>query len=604
MTRGRLLAWSGLTCCVLAGLALGHDVLRVRNAIALTLLLLVGGAIVATRAYGGWSRRAPLLVGLGLSIVIAMLAVIAKIRFQSGHHHDSVSFAMATLLVQVVLGSALALWLAAVCAGPDDVQPGEEPWWSRHVGLLAGVVAFITLLVAHAIVAPAYRLNYDEQVYLMQSRWLTAPGFGAMADDALRPFLPVGFYFVHAGKLYTHYPVGWPMLLAAARAIGVLPIVGPLFGALAVAGCAALGRRWFSGAIGASAAAMLLTQQWFLEAGAGYMTHAPTTACAVWAAYLLFRAESADGSRQLACAAGAGLLLGLAFDIRPLTGLTMGAGLALWHAMRVRSSARLLRSAAAVAVGGLAPALLLLAYNSATTGSAFALGYTKSQGSPHQMGFGVRGNHIVAKTVNFGPALASLYLLERMMGLMRDVLAPFLVVPVVALTVARGARARWSAVLPFLLLPLAHAFYFGSRDRFLIDILPFVAIGLAMLIWQTSQRPWRAALVVVVLAACNLIFASEWMTGDLKRAGAEESRITREIERLSHERRMLVLIGPKEPRLPFLLHGADSTAPVLVFNSLGAVDSTLLRRFPDREAVRVTWDSARTRASLTPLRAP
>jgi hypothetical protein len=43
---------------------------------------------------------------------------------------------------------------------------------------------------------------------------------------------------------------------------------------------------------------------------------------------------------------------------------------------------------------------------------------------------------------------------------------------------------------------------------------------------------------------------------------------------------------------------------VLVFNSLGAVDSTLLRRFPDREAVRVTWDSARTRASLTPLRAP
>jgi len=220
------------------------------------------------------------------------------------------------------------------------------------------------------------------------------------------------------------------------------------------------------------------------------------------------------------------------------------------------------------------------------------------------MGFGVRGNHVASRTVAFTPALAGLYLLERMMGLMRDVLAPYLVVPIVALTMARGARPRWLAVLPFLLLPLAHAFYFGSRDRFLIDILPFLAIGLAMLVWQTSQRPWRAAVLVAGLAACNLLFASEWKVGDLKRASAEESRITSEIERRSRDRRMLVLIGRKEPRLPFLLHGADSTAPVLVFNSLGAADSTLLRRFPDREAVRVRWDSARTRATLAPLRAP
>ena len=73
--------------------------------------------------------------------------------------------------------------------------------------------------------------------------------------------------------------------------------------------------------------------------------------------------------------------------------------------------------------------------------SPFALGYTKSQGSPHQMGFGVRGNHTAAKTVNFGPALASLYLTERMMGLMRDVLAyvvPFVTLVAVAQSVSHG----------------------------------------------------------------------------------------------------------------------------------------------------------------------
>jgi hypothetical protein len=563
--------------------------------------LLVVGAIVATRAYGGWARRAPLVVGFGLSLALAVVTVVAQLRIEPGHVGDSVSFAVANLLVLVVFGSALAFWLAASCAGERVSRSDVEPWWSRHVALVAGAVALVALLVAHVLAAPAYRLTYDEQVYLMQSRWLTAPGFGAMADDALVPFLPKGFYFVHGGRLYTQYPFGWPLLLAVARAIGVLPLVGPLAGAFAVAGCAALGRRWLGGAIGASAAALLLTQQWFLEAGAGYMTHAPTTACVVWAAYMLVRAESADQRRQIAWAAGAGLLLGLAFDIRPLTGLTMGVSLAIWHALRLPSSASRARSAVGVVLGSVGPALLLLLYDRATTGSAFALGYARSQGSLHAFGFGVRGYSGSNVRIDFTPALAVVYLLQRVIGLMRDAIAPFLLVPILALAVARGARARWSAVLPFLVLPLVHAFYFGSRDRFLVDVLPFLAIGLAMLLWQPTQRPWRPALLISLLAACNLLFANQWAAGDLRRASAEESRITSEIERLSHDRRMLVLIGEKESRMPFVLHGADTAAPVLVFNSLGAADSTLLRRFPDRAAVRVTWDSARTRASLAPI---
>jgi hypothetical protein len=193
--------------------------------------------------------------------------------------------------------------------------------------------------------------------------------------------------------------------------------------------------------------------------------------------------------------------------------------------------------------------------------------------------------------------------MQRVIGLMRDVLAPFLLVPILAIAAALGARQRWRAVLPFLVMPLIYALYFGNRDRFHIDLLPFAAIGIAMSIWRTRERSWRAAAVVVLLALLNLAFASEWATGDLKRPSAEESRITSEVDRRSHDRRLLVLIGARESRVPFVLHGADTSAPVLVFQSQGAADSVLLRRFSDREAIRVRWDSAHTHAVLAPIEA-
>jgi hypothetical protein len=100
---------------------------------------------------------------------------------------------VATLLSGVLLGWALARWLASACADRGSPALAEEPSWGRHLALIAGGVAFVVLVVAHALVAPEYRLTYDERAYLMQSQWLRAPHFGAMADSALRPFVQTGF---------------------------------------------------------------------------------------------------------------------------------------------------------------------------------------------------------------------------------------------------------------------------------------------------------------------------------------------------------------------------------------------------------------------------
>jgi hypothetical protein len=138
-----------------------------------------------------------------------------------------------------------------------------------------------------------------------------------------------------------------------------------------------------------------------------------------------------------------------------------------------------------------------------------------------------------------------------------------------------------------------------SRDRFHIDLLPFLAIAVATLIWNASERPWRAPVLVALLALLNVTFSSPWTVGDLQRFSAEASRITKEIEQREGDRRLLVLVNPQDPRLPFVLHGGDSTSPVLVFNSRGAADSVVLRRFSDRDVERVLWDSAHWHAELS-----
>lgn len=603
--RLRMLASAGLALSVVVALALRHDLLRMRAGALIATALAATGCVIASRAFDGWSRRTPLLVAGAISFALPIVHFAAATHLGVIRSDASLAYVVAWVTASVATAWALAFWLAAACAletagatpSGSDASPVPEAWYSRHIALIAGVVSFAVLTALHDRVAPGYQLTYDEQVYLMQSRWITAPGFGTMADAELLPFLPQGFFFEHGGRLSTQYPFGWPLMLAGARAAGVLPVIGPLCGALAVAGCAALGRRWLGPAVAASAALLLLTQQWFLEAGIGYMTHAPTTACAVWAAYCLYRVEDARDRTRMLFAGGAGLLLGLALDIRPLTALAIGISLWIWHMLRLRSSTDRWRSTLGLALGGAGPAVLLLAYNRETTGAVFTLGYSVAQGSLHSLGFGLRG-YRNAVQAQFTPAIAATNFLERCIGVARDGLAPLLSIPILALTSARGSRIEWRSTVPFLVLPLVYAFYFGSRDRFLVELLPFAALGVATLIWDATPRPWRSAVVIVALGVLNVMFAPEWRQGDLRRTSPEASAITRRLEDMSRERRLLVLVGAGEPRLPFLLGGADDRAAVLVYNSLGEADSVLRRRFPDRMALRVRWDAARAHATL------
>jgi hypothetical protein len=546
-----------------------------------------------------------LLVAGAISFALPIVHFAAATHLELIHPDAGLAYAVVSLIAPVMTAWALAFWLAAACALADaSATPSDlagstvgEPWYARRVALLAGIASFAVLVALHYRVAPGYQLTYDEQVYLMQSRWITAPGFGTMADAELLPFLPQGFFFEHGGRLSTQYPFGWPLMLAGAREVGVLPVIGPLFGALAVAGCAALGRRWLGPAVAASASLLLLTQQWFLEAGVGFMTHAPTTALAVGAAYCLYRAESMDGRPRVIFASGAGLLLGLALDVRPLTALAIGMSLTIWHLLRTHSTADRWRSILGMALGGVGPSILLLAYNRETTGALFRLGYAVAQGSLHALGFGLRGYRDSVQA-QFTPAIALTNFLERCIGVARDGLAPLLSIPILALAFARGSRMRWSATLPFLVLPIVYAFYFGSRDRFYIDLLPFAALGIAAMVWDATRKPWRSGLVIIMLGTLNVMFAPAWMQGDLRRASAEQSAVTQQLERMSRGRRLLVLVGQREPRLPFVLDGADDRAAVLVYNSRGAADSVLRRRFPDRRALVVRWDAERAHATL------
>ena len=243
------------------------------------------------------------------------------------------------------------------------------------------------------------------------------------------------------------------------------------------------------------------------------------------------------------------------------------------------------------------PALLLLAYNRATTGSPFTLGYIAAHGSLHALGFGLRGFRHGMQFL-FTPVVAVTAVLQRVAALGREALAPYLLVPVVTLACGLGARPRWRGVTLFLVLPVLYAFFFHSANRFYIDLLPFGALGIAALVWEVPRRPLRLSRLVALLALLNVVFAPRWGVGDLARASEVEARVTTELSHASIANPLLVLLSRGDRALPLVLAGSDSTSRVLVYFSRGVDDSILVRRFPNRTVIRVTWDAAKTHASL------
>jgi 4-amino-4-deoxy-L-arabinose transferase-like glycosyltransferase len=326
------------------------------------------------------------------------------------------------------------------------------------------LICAAALLATAAFAAFAFeRLPHleDEVAYLFQARTmalgrLTVPS-PAQPDSFWTPFV-----LDYEGQRFGKYTPGWPAMLTLGARAGLPWLVNPLLAAIALYLVYRLGETFYDRRTGLLAAALGLCSPLFLVLGGSFLSH---IASMVWLLlFSLWFVWTVRGRRRW-FALGAGLALGAAFLVRPLTAVAWAAPFVIYTLfllIRRRASwAPFLLMAAGAAV----LAALLPLYQWAVTGNpllnpytlwwpydrvGFGPGFGAMPGghSLHYAWLNLRQDLSRAATDLFGwPGLSWLPVL-------------------LGLALAPRRRRDWALLAPFACLVTAYLFYWiGSPSR-------------------------------------------------------------------------------------------------------------------------------------------
>lgn len=430
---------------------------------------------------------------------------------------------------------AAPLLLAAVRRKPrgNGFRPAEPRRPGRVIAVLAAA-AFVAASLAAAIVLRGFPNSADEWAFQFQAEAF-ADGEVARSPGNHPLVAPLGTsYFVHFrdGKLFSAMFPGWPLLLAAGLKAGVGTFVNPLLGAAGIvllyfAGKAAYGTR--AGLVAAGIAA--ISPFFILESGSLF-SHPTSFACTSGALWLVLRVRRL-GSARLACAAGA--FAGYAFDTRPLTGLALAVPLVV----ALATGKQRFRSVAAFAAGFGAIAGLLLAFNTAVTGSPFMTPYAWA-GIGDRLGFYRSGYNV------HSPWDGAVQLAGRLLDLAVWLPAPTFPLVGLALLRSRGATERLLAGVPAAIALAYFVFisYGGNQygPRYYYEAVPCLAILAARGWLELRSALDRRALVATGVAAAAIhAGALVWLLGTHARI-VRERALPFDLARESGLRNAVVLL--------------------------------------------------------------
>lgn len=503
------------------------------------------------------------------------------------------------MLVPLLIGWGLYCAMPAVprraVRGADLRR--ETARWLAPLVVLAGTLGAVAFMIRNT--GPGVAV-FDETLYLLQSALMQEPGFTRRLDPSLARFFAVQQATITPdGRLYTQFPPGWPALLAIFDLAGLRWGAGIASGAATLAFTYLLGRELHGRFVGTVAAALLATQAYFLAMAGSYMAHAPAAACAAGAGWLLLLGERSAGRRRVTLWLAAGVLLGLAVAIRPLTGGAIALSLGTWMLLRRRLGARGAVTLAVCLTAGSAPAFAgLLHYNRATTGSALTFGYTVVHGPLHDLGFGERGMVLVdergsphATSRSFTPAAAVLQAAARAESLGGQLLPAFLLFPVLLAGAVYRFRYRWATIAAFLILPALYFFYWFGDWRFYVELFPFAFVGLAAVLLHVRVRDRRLANALLVFAVAGGALTAASYLQRRHAAAAPLHAYFRAVHaaRREHGKVLLFVRSPLDEAMPFTwLYSlnADPGGNVVVARDLGAENVRLIARYPDHVPMR------------------
>ena len=285
--------------------------------------------------------------------------------------------ALATLLRAAAVASLLIALFTALDRA-SFLAPVPAASRRRRVTPLVIVIALAAVLTSGWVargVLEGLPHTPDSLVYLLQATWLLD---GSLSGDVspIQNFLTVPYTYVVENRWLAHYPPGWPLLLAVGLAVRMPWLVAPLLGGLYIVLLYLTGRELSNPVLGLAAATLGLISPMARLIFGSMLSHAAASTLLLAALWLALVARR---RRRWQVAALAGVAVGLAFGIRPLTavafGIPFGVVLLLdFLAGRDRAAAR--ARLVGAGTGMLVAAAPSLIANRLITGSLFALPYT------------------------------------------------------------------------------------------------------------------------------------------------------------------------------------------------------------------------------------
>ena len=570
------------------------------------------------------------IYGLALALVLAM-----RLRFlrESGLlKRVAVALALHGLYVLVAttidpnsflideLLPTVSGWCAALVILPEFSRTSDEAspaFGARHLVALVAI-SFIVLTIVHQLAVGRFAIISDEATYLTQARWMAPGRLTWEIDPAIARFFLMRKIDYLNGHLYGMYPPGWPALLALFRMGGLEWWSNVILATASVAMMWFIGKRIGGPYVGAIAALLLATSQYFLFFHAGYMSHGATMAGFLGGTWLLVSAAPAHGWKRVVRWVIAGALFTYVVTVRPLTGLTLGASITGWVVLRQWRQERTLalRMISWMAVGAVVPAILFVAHNEAVFGVPMAFGYQVMHPGSYDLGFGQRGFRTLDAQANweqfsfaFTPRQALGTLLVQL-SRMNTSFAPIgLLVPLIVVAVSAGHRPSWRVLGIFAVLPFTYFFYWGSgQPRMYAELLPFMMLGVATMLYATHQRrPAIARAFLVLLVASQAIVALPWPPGSTSahrpwavgfdhvygRGNPGRWATLYAADSLARANGRVLFFTHEGSRFDNLMdrlypfNGDRFNGRILVARDLGDQNALLMARFPDRVAYLV-----------------
>ncbi len=306
---------------------------------------------LASAAPGPWVNMARVSVFLFL-----MLLVSNSWRWDSPHIH---TFPLLAFLVPAVYLWRVDRWNKVL----DWIMRGWRHLEARGPWTFALVCLPVTLWISFVILGP-YPHVPDGYSYLFQAKLMAAGRVST--PDVLNRFFEIPWNVIHNGQVFSHYPPGWPALLALGVMVGLPAAINPLVGALTIPVTYLLVLELSDRRHARLCALFALLSPFFLFMSSNFLSHASCLLFTALAALFLLRAHRLD-NRGLYLLAG--LAAGAAFLVRPPDALVAWMVMALF--ILFRGGARGIPRLALASTGFLLGIGIYLCYNRALMGEWF-----------------------------------------------------------------------------------------------------------------------------------------------------------------------------------------------------------------------------------------